>query len=93
MLFRFKKVFIVKKNMEAKNIKKIKYYEVPLDDGKFALMDQKEFDKYTVGKPTDAIAKASGLIDYITFEMDGKNYAIPESKFESYIQKLKSNEI
>ncbi len=79
--------------MEAKNIKKIKYYEVPLDDGKFALMDQKEFDKYTVGKPTDAIAKASGLIDYITFEMDGKNYAIPESKFESYIQKLKSNEI
>jgi len=79
--------------MEAKNIKKIKYYEVPLDDGKFALMDQKEFDKYTVGKPTDAIAKASGLIDYITFEMDGKNYAIPESKFESYIQKLKANEI
>jgi translation elongation factor P/translation initiation factor 5A len=79
--------------MEAKNIKKIKYYEVPLDDGQFALMDQKEFDKYTVGKPTDAIAKASGLIDYITFEMDGKNYAIPESKFESYIQKLKSNEI
>jgi len=79
--------------MEAKNIKKIKYYEVPLDDGKFALMIQKEFDKYTVGKPTDAIAKASGLIDYITFEMDGKNYAIPESKFESYIQKLKSNEI
>jgi translation elongation factor P/translation initiation factor 5A len=79
--------------MEAKNIKKIKYYEVPLDDGQFALMDQKEFDKYTIGKPTDAIAKASGLIDYITFEMDGKNYAIPESKFESYIQKLKSNEI
>jgi len=79
--------------MEAKNIKKIKYYEVPLDDGKFALMNQKEFDKYTVGKPTDAIAKASGLIDYITFEMDGKNYAIPESKFESYIQKLKANEI
>jgi hypothetical protein len=79
--------------MEAKNIKKIKYYEVPLDDGQFALMDQKEFDKYTVGKPTDAIAKASGLIDYITFEMDGKNYAIPESKFESYIQKLKANEI
>ena len=79
--------------MEAKNIKKIKYYEVPLDDGKFALMIQKEFDKYTVGKPTDAIAKASGLIDYITFEMDGKNYAIPESKFESYIQKLKANEI
>jgi translation elongation factor P/translation initiation factor 5A len=79
--------------MEAKNIKKIKYYEVPLDDGKFALMDQKEFDKYTVGKPTDAIAKASGLIDYITFEMNGKNYAIPESKFESYIQKLKANEI
>ena len=79
--------------MEAKNIKKIKYYEVPLDDGKFALMIQKEFDKYTVGKPTDAIAKASGIIDYITFEMDGKNYAIPESKFESYIQKLKANEI
>jgi translation elongation factor P/translation initiation factor 5A len=79
--------------MEAKNIKKIKYYEVPLDDGQFALMDQKEFDKYTVGKPTDAIAKASGIIDYITFEMDGKNYAIPESKFESYIQKLKANEI
>ena len=79
--------------MEAKNIKKIKYYEVPLDDGQFALMDQKEFDKYTVGNPTDAIAKASGLIDYITFEMDGKNYAIPESKFESYIQKLKANEI
>jgi hypothetical protein len=79
--------------MEAKNIKKIKYYEVPLDDGQFALMNQKEFDKYTVGKPTDAIAKASGLIDYITFEMDGKNYAIPESKFESYIQKLKANEI
>ena len=79
--------------MEAKNIKKIKYYEVPLDDGQFALMDQKEFDKYTVGKPTDAIAKASGIIDYITFEMDGKNYAIPESKFESYIKKLKSNEI
>lgn len=79
--------------MEAKNIKKIKYYEVPLNDGQFALMNQKEFDKYTVGKPTDAIAKASGLIDYITFEMDGKNYAIPESKFESYIQKLKSNEI
>ena len=79
--------------MEAKNIKKIKYYEVPLDDGQFALMNQKEFDKYTVGKPTDAIAKASGLIDYITFEMNGKNYAIPESKFESYIQKLKANEI
>jgi len=79
--------------MEAKNIKKIKYYEVPLNDGQFALMNQKEFDKYTVGKPTDAIAKASGLIDYITFEMDGKNYAIPESKFESYIQKLKANEI
>jgi hypothetical protein len=79
--------------MEAKNIKKIKYYEVPLDDGQFALMNQKEFDKYTVGKPTDAIAKASGLTDYITFEMNGKNYAIPESKFESYIQKLKANEI
>jgi hypothetical protein len=79
--------------MEAKNIKKIKYYEVPLNDGQFALMDQKEFDKWSVGSPDDAIAKSSGLIDYITFEMDGKNYAIPESKFESYIQKLKANEI
>jgi hypothetical protein len=81
----------MKKNMEAKNIKnkrKVRYYEVPLDNGKFALMEQKEFDKYTVGKPTDAIARASGLIDYIIFEMDGKNYAIPESKFEDYIKKL-----
>ena len=75
------------------NKTKVRFYEVPLDDGKFALMNQKEFDKYTVGKPTDAIAKSSGLIEYITFEMDGKKYAIPESKFESYIQKLKSNEI
>ena len=77
--------------MEAKNIKnkrKVRYYEVPLDNGKFALMEQKEFDKYTVGKPTDAIARASGLIDYIIFEIDGKNYAIPESKFEAYIKKL-----
>ena len=77
--------------MEAKNIKnvkKIKYYEVPLDDGKFALMDQKEFDKYTVGKPTDAIAKSSGLIEYILFEMDGKKFAIPESKFDAYIANL-----
>lgn len=79
--------------MEAKNIKKIKYYEVPLNDGKFALMDQKEFDKYTVGNPTDAIAKASGLIEYVIFEMDDKYYAIPESKFEAYIKKLKTNEI
>lgn len=74
--------------MEIKNKKKVRYYEVPLDDDKFALMEQKEFDKYTVGKPTDAIARASGLIDYITFEMDDKNYAIPESKFEAYIKKL-----
>lgn len=74
--------------MEIKNKKKVRYYEVPLDDGKFALMEQKEFDKYTIGKPTDAIARASGLIDYITFEMDDKNYAIPESKFEAYIKKL-----
>lgn len=74
--------------MEIKNKRKVRYYEVPLDDGKFALMEQKEFDKYTVGKPTDAIARASGLVDYITFEMDGKNYAIPESKFEAYIKKL-----
>ena len=74
--------------MEIKNKTKVRYYEVPLDDGKFALMDQKEFDKYTVGKPTDAIAKASGLINYVVFEMDDKNYAIPESKFESYIKKL-----
>jgi len=74
--------------MDIKNIKKINYYEVPLDDGKFALMDQKEFDKYTIGKPTDAIAKASGLIEYITFEMDGKKFAIPESKFDAYIANL-----
>jgi translation elongation factor P/translation initiation factor 5A len=74
--------------MDIKNIKKIKYYEVPLDDGKFALMDQKEFDKYTVGKPTDAIAKASGRIDYIVFEIDDKKFAIPESKFEAYIANL-----
>ena len=74
--------------MEIKNKTKVRYYEVPLDDGKFALMNQKEFDKYTVGKPTDAIAKASGPIEYITFEMDDKNYAIPESKFEAYIKKL-----
>jgi len=77
--------------MEAKNIKnvkKIKYYEVPLDDGKFALMDQKEFDKWSVGSPDDAITRASGFIEYITFEMDDKNYAIPESKFEAYIKKL-----
>jgi hypothetical protein len=70
------------------NKTKIKFYEVPLDDGKFALMSQKEFDKYTVGSPDDAIAKSSGLLEYITFEMDGKNYAIPESKFEAYIKKL-----
>lgn len=77
--------------MEAKNIKnkrKIRYYEVPLDDGKFALMDQNDFDKFTVGKPTDAIAKTIGPIEYILFEMDDKNYAIPESKFEAYIKKL-----
>lgn len=74
--------------MEIKNKRKIRYYEVPLDDGKFALMGQKEFDKYTVGKPTDAIAKASGLIEYILFEMDDKNYAIPESKFDAYIANL-----
>jgi len=43
--------------MEIKNKTKVRYYEVPLDDGNFALMDQKEFDKYTIGKPTDAIAK------------------------------------
>jgi hypothetical protein len=73
---------------DINNIKKIRYYEVPLDDGKFALMDQKEFDKYTVGKPTDAIAKAIGPIEYITFEMDDKKFAIPESKFEAYIKKL-----
>lgn len=74
--------------MDIKNVRHVKYYEVPLDDGKFALMNQKEFDKYTVGKPTDAIAKASGLIDYITFEMNDKNYAIPESKFDAYIANL-----
>jgi len=74
--------------MDIKNVKKIKYYEVPLDDGKFALMDQNDFDKFTVGKPTDAIARASGLIKYVLFEMDDKNYAIPESKFEAYIKKL-----
>lgn len=74
--------------MEIKNKTKVRYYEVPLDDGKFALMDQKEFNKYTVGKPTDAIAKSSGLLEYITFEIDDKKYAIPESKFEAYIKKL-----
>ena len=74
--------------MDIKNIRKIKYYEIPLDDGKFALMDQKEFDKYTVGKPTDAIANASGLIEYIIFEIDDKKFAIPESKFEAYIANL-----
>lgn len=74
--------------MDIKNIKKIKYYEVPLDDGKFALMNQKEFDKYTVGKPTDAIAKSSGRIEYIVFEIDDKKFAIPESKFEAYIANL-----
>ena len=72
----------------VKNVKHVKYYEVPLDDGKFALMDQNDFDKFTVGKPTDAIAKSSGLIKYVLFEMDDKNYAIPESKFEAYIKKL-----
>jgi len=56
-------------------------------------MDQKEFDKYTVGSPEDAIAKTIGPIEYITFEMNGKKYAIPESKFEAYIKKLKANEI
>jgi len=75
------------------NKTKIKFYEVPLLDGKFALMDQKEFDKYTVGKPTDAIAKTIGPIEYIKFELDGKNYAVPEHKFELYLQKLKANEI
>ena len=74
--------------MDIKNIRKIKYYEVPLDDGKFALMDQNDFDKYTVGKPTDAIAKASGRIEYIVFEIDDKKFAIPESKFEAYIANL-----
>jgi hypothetical protein len=70
------------------NKTKVRYYEVPLYDGKFALMDQKEFDKYTVGKPTDAITKTIGPIEYITFEMDDKKFAIPESKFEAYIKKL-----
>lgn len=74
--------------MDIKNVRHVKYYEVPLDDGKFALMDQNDFDKFTVGKPTDAIARASGLIKYVLFEMDDKNYAIPESKFEAYIKKL-----
>ncbi len=74
--------------MDIKNIKKINYYEVPLDDGKFALMDQNDFDKFTVGKPTDAIAKASGRIEYIVFEIDDKKFAIPESKFEAYIANL-----
>jgi translation elongation factor P/translation initiation factor 5A len=74
--------------MDIKNIKKINYYEVPLDDGKFALMDQNDFDKFTVGKPTDAIAKASGRIEYIVFEIDDKKFAIPESKFETYIANL-----
>ncbi len=75
------------------NKTKVRFYEVPLLDGKFALMDQKEFDKYTVGSPEDAIAKTIGPIEYITFEMNGKKYAIPESKFETYIKKLKANEI
>jgi hypothetical protein len=75
------------------NKTKVRYYEVPLDDGQFALMNQKEFDKWSVGSPDDAIAKASGLIEYITFEIDDKKFAIPESKFEAYIKKLKSNEI
>ena len=56
-------------------------------------MEQKEFDKYTVDSPEDAIAKAIGPIDYIKFELDGKNYAVPEHKFELYLQKLKANEI
>ena len=77
-----------KKNMDIKNVRHVKYYEVPLDDGKFALMDQNDFDKFTVGNPTDAITRASGLIEYVLFEMDDKNYAIPESKFEAYIKKL-----
>jgi hypothetical protein len=77
-----------KKNMDIKNVRHIKYYEVPLDDGKFALMDQKEFDKWSVGSPDDAIAKASNFIDYITFEMDDKKFAIPESKFDAYIANL-----
>jgi len=76
--------------MDIKNVRHVKYYEVPLDDGKFALMEQKEFDKYTVGKPTDAIARATGPIEYITFEMDGKKFAIPESKFDDYITKINS---
>ncbi len=74
--------------MEIKNKTKVRYYEVPLDDGKFALMDQKEFDKWSVGSPDDAIAKASNLIEYITFEMDDKKFAIPESKFDAYIANL-----
>jgi len=79
--------------MEIKNKKKVKYYEIPLDNGKFALMNQEQFNKYTVGKPTDAIAKAIGPIEYITFDMNGKSYSVPESKFELYVQKLKNNEI
>jgi hypothetical protein len=74
--------------MEITNKKKIKYYEVPLDDGKFALMDQNEFDKWSVGSPDDAIAKSSKFIEYITFEMDNKKFAIPESKFDAYIANL-----
>jgi tricorn protease-like protein len=74
--------------MEIKNKTKVRYYEVPLDDGKFALMNQNDFDKFTVGKATDAIAKTIGPIEYITFEMDGKKFAIPESKFDAYIKKL-----
>ena len=63
-------------------------YETFVLDGKFALMDQNDFDKFTVGKPTDAIAKASGRIEYIVFEIDDKKFAIPESKFDAYIKKL-----
>jgi hypothetical protein len=77
--------------MEIKNKTKVRYYEVPLDDGKFALMNQNDFDKFTVGKATDAIAKTIGPIEYITFEMDGKKFAIPESKFDAYIKKLNEN--
>lgn len=76
--------------MEIKNKTKVRYYEVPLDDGKFALMNQNDFDKFTVGKATDAIAKTIGPIEYITFEMDGKKFAIPESKFDAYIANLNS---
>ncbi len=72
----------------VKNVKHVKYYEVPLDDGKFALMDQKEFDKWSVGSADDAITRASGLINYVVFEMDGKKFAIPESKFDAYIANL-----